>query len=301
MDILDKILDLIEKKYKIFVIIIFSLILLFSSYLVTKYFSSGEILKKSLSLSGGYLISFNNPGIELNDIKYALKYINSSGNVYSSGNIIYIESEHKIDTNQLVSALYELYKVNISESSISTYEYSSSVGNIIFNQFVQFLIIAIILSSIAISIRYRKKEVSIILISTLLFDYLAVISILSMLDYPISSIGFIALFLIIGFAIDNNVVLATNMIKETDLTFKERARKSFRIGLLMEAIIAIIAIFLYILVPSLQVKEFSLILIIATLIDTYYYIFGNIPLYKLLLFREEKKEDHTSTTASTTQ
>jgi preprotein translocase subunit SecF len=93
--------------------------------------------------------------------------------------------------------------------------------------------------------------------------------------------------MILGFAIDNNVVLSTNMIKEKDKPFIERVKMSFRVGMLMEIIALYTLLLLYFIVPDPSVNEFAFVLSTATILDLIYYLIGNIPLYK---YFEAKKE-----------
>ncbi len=140
----------------------------------------------------------------------------------------------------------------------------------------------------ALANTYNDKFLS--FLETNQFDVVGLLSILSITKYPIEANGFIGMLMILGFAIDNNVVLSTNIVKEKDKPFIERVRMSFRVGMLMEIIALYTLLLLYFIVPEPSVDEFAFVLSIAIILDLLYYLIGNIPLYK---YFEAKKEQES--------
>ncbi|BBL45492.1 preprotein translocase subunit SecF [Nanobdella aerobiophila] len=303
MDILEKLLSSIEKNYKKFILISIVLFLLFGSILLYNSFKNGYIINKSITISGGYITLINNNHITNTEIYNILNQMNISKYVlYNTPNIIYIESKNQINETELVNLINSEYNIQLSPSDISIQQYSSIVGNLIFNQFAQFVIIVMMLSGFIIFLAYRISNVTLNIISTIAFDILGLLTVLSLTGYPIGANGFIAMLMILGFAIDNNVVLSTNIVKEKEKTFLERIKMSFRVGMAMEIIALYALIILYLIVPEPSVKEFSLVLSIGIIFDLLYYLIGNIPIYKYFEHRKELKEiAYTSTTNSTVQ
>jgi Preprotein translocase subunit SecF len=210
--------------------------------------------------------------------------------LYSTPNIIYIESGKQINETLLINLLNQDYNIKLLPTDISIQQYSSLVGNLIFNQFLFFVILAMILAAFIIFIAFRASKITLNIISTILFDVVGLLSILSITKYPIGANGFIGMLMILGFAIDNNVVLSTNIVKEKDKPFIERVRMSFRVGMLMEVIALYTLLLLYFIVPEPSVDEFAFVLSIAIILDLLYYLIGNIPLYK---YFEAKKEQES--------
>jgi preprotein translocase subunit SecF len=284
-----KILSFIENNYKKFLLLSISLFAIFIGIILFNYFKYGYIINKSITISGGYVTLINNNyNLTNTEIQNILNQMNITDYVlYSTPNIIYIESRDRINGTLLINLLNQYYNISIQPSDISIQQYSSLVGDLIFNQFLFFVILAMILAAFVIFIAFRVSNTTLNIISTILFDIIGLLAVLSITKYPIGANGFIAMLMILGFAIDNNVVLSTNMIKEKDKPFIERIKMSFRVGVLMEIIALYTLLLLYFIVPDPSVNEFAFVLSTATILDLIYYLIGNIPLYK---YFEAKKE-----------
>jgi preprotein translocase subunit SecF len=289
ISLLMKILSFIENNYKKFLLLSISLFAIFIGIILFNYFKYGYIINKSITISGGYVTLINNNyNLTNTEIQNILNQMNITDYVlYSTPNIIYIESRDQINGTLLINLLNQYYNISIQPSDISIQQYSSLVGDLIFNQFLFFVILAMILAAFVIFIAFRVSNTTLNIISTILFDIIGLLAILSITKYPIGANGFIAMLMILGFAIDNNVVLSTNMIKEKDKPFIERVKMSFRVGVLMEIIALYTLLLLYFIVPDPSVNEFAFVLSTATILDLIYYLIGNIPLYK---YFEAKKE-----------
>jgi preprotein translocase subunit SecF len=289
MDLLTKILTFVEKNYKKFIIVTIVLFIIFIGTILFNYLRNGYILNKSIDISGGYITMINNnyhiTNQEVNNVLYKINVTNYI--IYNTPSIIYIESGEKINTSELIYLFNSYYNIPLSSQDISVQQYSSIVGNIIFNQFVEFVFITMVLVGLIIFIAFRVSNVTLNIMSTIAFDILGLLAILSTIKYPIGANGFIAMLMILGFAIDNNVVLSTNIVKEKEKPFIEKVKMSFRVGMLMELIALYTLIILYLFVPVPSVREFSIVLFIAIILDLLYYLIGNIPIYK---YFESKKE-----------
>jgi len=287
-----KILSFIENNYKKFLMISILIFAIFVGIILFNYFKYEYIINKSITISGGYVTLINNNYHITNpEIQNTLNQMNITDYVlYNTPNIIYIESGEQINETLLINLFNQDYNIKLLPTDISIQQYSSLVGNLIFNQFLFFVILAMILAAFIIFISFRASKITLNIISTILFDVVGLLSILSITKYPIGANGFIGMLMILGFAIDNNVVLSTNIVKEKEKPFIERVRMSFRVGMLMEVIALYTLLLLYFIVPEPSVDEFAFVLSIAIILDLLYYLIGNIPLYK---YFEAKKEQES--------
>jgi len=287
-----KILSFIENNYKKFLMISMVIFVIFVGTILFNYFKYGYIINKSITISGGYVTLINNNYHITNpEIQNTLNQMNITNYVlYSTPNIIYIESGKQINETLLINLLNQDYNISLLSTDISIQHYSSLVGNLIFNQFLFFVILAMVLTAFVIFIAFRASKITLNIISTILFDVIGLLAILSITKYPIGANGFIGMLMILGFAIDNNVVLSTNIVKEKEKPFIERVRMSFRVGMLMEIIALYTLLLLYFIVPEPSVDEFAFVLSVAIILDLLYYLIGNIPLYK---YFEAKKEQES--------
>ena len=277
-------IGIMEKYAKYFVTFNIILMLIFSSFLIYKKVNYGYIFEKDVSLEGGILIGIpKNINIRISDLK-ALEFDNSIYNLYETENAIYLEAKEDFNVTNFISFLNEKYNLGISENDLIIQTFDPFFSKTIFDDFVKFLSIALILIATVIFIIMREKISSLVILLTITFDLLAVSFILALTNYEISTIAFVALLMVLGYGIDNNIVLATNILKETG-EFKDKVKSALKIGYMMELTTLIVLLIIYFIIESNVIKEFSFILSIALLFDMYFYLFGNIPLYKILLLK----------------
>ncbi len=250
--------------------------------------SYGYIFEKDVSIKGGYIIVIPKE-VNLNptDIYKQLSTIYPDIRVYETKGLVYIEGS-SLDAQRVVDIINKKFNLNLEIKDIEIQQYDSYFGSIIFKEFIKLVIIALILVSIAVLIRMKNKVSALAIVLTILFDLSATAFLVSMLGYPISIIAFIAFLMILGYAIDNNIVLATNILKEEG-TFEDKVKLSLKVGYLMEATTLIVLIVTYLIVNAKVIHELAFILIIALLADAYFYLFGNIPLYYELLFKSKQE------------
>jgi len=272
----DLYMRLINSNYKKILVINMFLFLLAFGHILYNYISYGKVFDLSVEIMGGYLIALPQK-IDLATLESILVNINVSDyNLYQTSKKIYIEAKN-LNKDLIIK---ELENYGIMENEITVQQFSSYIGGIIFSQLVTLLVISIIIISFMILIRFRDKRPVLGIISVILWDFLSVIALINLLGIKVGPIGIVTLMGILGFAIDNNVVLATNVFQEKEKSFEDRIRMSLKIGLLMELFIILVAIPLYLLIDLPTIKEFSLILLLIALMDIYAYLFINIPLYK---------------------
>jgi len=266
----------INSSYKKILIINAFLFIAFLGYILYNYISYGKVFDLSVEITGGYLIALPQK-IDLNTLESVL--INTSVsdyNIYQAGGKIYIEAKN-LDRDLIIK---ELENYGIMENEITVQQFSSYIGGIIFSQLITLLVISIIIISFMILIRFRDKRPVLGIISVILWDFVSVVALMNLLGIKVGPVGIVTLIGILGFAIDNNVVLATNMFQEKEKSFEDRVRMSLKVGLLMELFVVLVAIPLYFLIGLPTIREFSLIWMLIVLMDTYAYLFINIPLYK---------------------
>lgn len=285
-------MSLIEKHYKKIFVISIILSIIAVTYLIYRVLAFNSLVGLSVEVSGGYLVTFpkliNESEIEtiLRDLKI------TNYNLYSSGGNLYIETASK-DIKLFLEVLKER---GISEDYITVQEFSSYIGSLVLNQLITLFIISTILVSFFIIIRFRKKQPVLGILLVLFWDIVFTLALINIFNLRLGFIGIVALLGILGFAIDNNIVLATNVFQEKDLDFNSRIKISLKVGLLMELFILLVIIPLILIVDLPMVEEFAIVWLFIVLSDTYSYLFLNVPMYKYF-----EKKNQTSRTTSTSQ
>ena len=214
-----KILSFIENNYKKFLMISMVIFVIFVGTILFNYFKYGYIINKSITISGGYVTLINNNYHITNpEIQNTLNQMNITDYVlYSTPNIIYIESGKQINETLLINLLNQDYNIKLLPTDISIQQYSSLVGNLIFNQFLFFVILAMILTAFIIFIAFRASKITLNIISTILFDVVGLLSIANpkIINIPINPFAPIGYFVIDNIA--NKPMTSNNIV---DIIFK---------------------------------------------------------------------------------
>jgi len=276
MGLQDLYINFINSNYKrILIVNIFLFITLFG-YVLYNYFSYGRVFDLSVEITGGYLIILPSK-MDIEALKSLLIKANAVDySFYQTGGKIYIEAK---ELNREVF-IKELENYGITENEITFQQFSSYIGEIIFRHLVLLLIISTIIISFVIWIRFRDKRPVSGIISVILWDFVLVITLINLLGIKVGPIGLVTLIGILGFAINNNILLATNVFQEKERRFEDRIKMSLKVSLLMELFIVLVVVPLYLLVDLPVIREFSSIWLLIVLADSYSYLFLNIPIYK---------------------
>jgi len=269
-------LRLINSRYKELIIVSLVIFLIAFGSVMYNYIVNGKFFELSTEITGGYLIILPSKA-SLQDLNALLSKINVSDySIYKVGGNFYIEARD-INSDLLIQ---ELNAIGISEREISIQRFSSYVGGIIFNQLSLLLIISTLIISFLIWVRFRERRSVIGIISVILWDMFITLALINLVKLRVGPVGLVTLIGILGFAIDNNIVLSTNVYQEKDLSFDDRIKMSLKVGLLMELFVVLVVIPLYLLIDLPIIKEFSLIWLFIVLADSYAYLFFNVPLYR---------------------
>jgi len=250
--------------------------MIFLGHALYNYTLYGRVFDLSVEITGGYLIILPSK-IDVEMLRSLLVKANAIDyNLYQTGGKIYIEAR---ELNKDIF-IKELENYGITENEITVQQFSSYIGEIIFKHLVLLLIISTLIVSFVIWIRFRDKRPVSGIISVILWDFISVIALIKLLGIKVGSIGLVTLIGILGFAIDNNILLATNVFQEKERSFEDRVKMSLKVSLLMELFIVLVVVPLYLLVDLPVIREFSLIWLLIVLMDSYSYLFLNIPIYK---------------------
>lgn len=278
----NNLISFVEKNYKRFILAYLIIVAIMFSYIFFKYFTEGYILKLSVELKGGYSIQIYSPSNIYDKLENIIRNYTNDYSIVQSESYYVINIPGGVNITEIVR---EIENIGIPKENIAYFSYSSTVSQTIFQQFLQLIIVSIVLVALIIFISFRKNLVYLPIILTIFTDLLSIIFVLSLFNIPISTMSFLAMAMVLGFAIDNNVVLSTNILKEKEIQFVERVRRSFRVGFLMEITLLTLMLGILIFVKYLTLIEFAIALIVAILVDLYMYLFVNVPIFKYITER----------------
>ncbi len=125
-------------------------------------------------------------------------------------------------------------KLNLGEDvEFQQREISPTLGAASFNGIVQISIIGFILLTIVVFIAFRQVVPSAAIIQAMIFDVLAGLAGMALLNIPLSLTTLPALLLLVGYSVDTDIMLSSRLLKEKTGTSGERATISMKTGLTM--------------------------------------------------------------------
>jgi preprotein translocase subunit SecF len=285
---LEKIYD---KNYKKLLLVPIILLVLSLIILGVSYSSTGEFVKKDVSLKGGISITIEKPNLDQQEISSYMSERYSAFNVRTLRDLgtrqsmgLIIEASNA-EEPELKSYLQE--KIHFTEDEYSVEEYSSSFSESFFKQLVLTIIFAFLLMAIVVYVVFRTFIPSLAVVFAALSDIIVTLGVLSLFGMEISSGGIIALLLVIGYSIDTDILLTTRLLKRKIGTLYERLKGAIKTGLTMTVttIAALSVAFIFSTAPVL--KEIFLIILIALFVDIITTYLGNAPI--LLWYIKKKK------------
>ena len=285
---LEKIYD---KNYKKILLIPITLLVISLIILGVSYLSTGEFVKKDVSLKGGISMTIEKSNLDQQEIssymseKYSAFNVRTLRDLGTRQNIGLIIEASNAEEPELKRYLQE--KIHFTEDEYSVEEYSSSFSESFFRQLVLTIIFAFLLMAIVVFIVFRTFIPSLAVVFAALGDIIVTLGVLSLFGMEISSGGIIALLLVIGYSIDTDILLTTRLLKRKIGNLYERLEGAIKTGLTMTitTIVALLVGYIFSTAPVL--KEIFFIILIALFTDIITTYLGNAPI--LLWYIKKKK------------
>src|SRR3989344_8216204 len=271
-----------EKNYKKLIIISYA-ILLISLILIGIHFArTGEFFNRDISLKGGISVTLYNEKVNFNELDDLLKQnfkdysLRELKDFSTNKNIGFIVEVADITAPQLREVLQDKIDINFDDKN----EYdpgltSSSFGESFYRGLLIALLFSFILMAIFIFFSFKTFTPSLAVISATLIDVLATLVLLNIFGVKISAAGIVAFLLIIGYSIDNNILLTTALLKRREGSLYERLKGSMKTGMTTTiAAITVSAVGYFLSAPE-ELKQIFLIITIASLLDIITTYVGN--------------------------
>jgi preprotein translocase subunit SecF len=227
-------------KLKIAILLPIPLLLLAISFfgIYKAYSETGDFFLRDIDLKGGTSLTLIfNKSVNVKELEPILKqkienFIISSSKTTEGFTSINILTEENFD----VSAIMEL----LNSNNLYPVEYSlqfvgPELGEAFFYQISTLLAIAYVLLFITNLYIYKKPVVAITIILSSIANIIVVFGIMNLLGLKISFAGFSSLLILIAFAIDANVILATKILSGTLEEFYDQYKKGLITGLTINA------------------------------------------------------------------
>ncbi|MCC5994517.1 MAG: hypothetical protein LM587_02925 [Candidatus Aenigmarchaeota archaeon] len=245
---------------------------LFGIYQV--YSKTGDFFLKDVDLKGGTSITLIfNKSVDMKELESTLKqkidnFILSSSKTSEGFTSVKILAEKNIQAQEVISLLNlrNLYPIEYSVQFVGP-----ELGSMFFSQVATLLAIAYILLFITNLFIYKNPVIGFTIILSSLANIIAVFGIMNLLNQKISFAGFSSMLMLIAFAIDTNVILATKVLSREE-EFYEQYKKGLITGATINAGLIISMLIVLFLTNSsflINIAKIQIIGFIADLINTW--------------------------------
>jgi preprotein translocase subunit SecF len=239
------------------------------------YSKTGDFFLRDIDLKGGTSITLIfNKSITTEEIEPILKnqiekFILSSSKTAEGYTSITILTEKSIDASTIVNLLNSngLYPIEYSVQFVGP-----ELGSAFFSQVSVLLTIAYILLFLTTLFIYKRLTIAFTIVLSSLADIIAVFGLMNLFNQKISFAGFSSILMLIAFAIDTNIILATKILSGKIEEFYDQYKKGLITGLTINAslIISMLIVLLFSNSPFLiNIAQIQIIGFAADIINTW--------------------------------
>lgn len=251
-----------EKRWKIWLWIPIILLILSIGVIFYNISATGSFMKRDIELTGGKSVTFEIAAANTDAIKSQLPYAVMRETRGISRNLI-IEIPFEKDEAEIISVVGANANV-VGVPTVRTI--GPSIGNIFFQQAQLAIVLAFVLMAVTVFILFRSFVPSLIVILAATADIVITIAVLSLLGVSLSLAVIAALLMVIGYSVDTNMVLTSELLKGRG-GVSAGIKRAMKTGLTMTSTIFVALVAMYFLSGSLIIEQIALVLIIATLFD----------------------------------
>jgi len=246
---------------------------LFGIYQV--YSKTGDFFLRDIDLKGGTSITLIfNKSITTEEIEPILKnqiekFILSSSKTAEGYTSITILTEKSIDVSTIVNLLNSngFYPIEYSVQFVGP-----ELGSAFFSQVSTLLTVAYILLFLTTLFIYKRLTIAFTIVLSSLADIIAVFGLMNLFNQKISFAGFSSILMLIAFAIDTNIILATKILSGKIEEFYNQYKKGLITGLTINAslIISMLIVLLFSNSPFLiNIAQIQVIGFAADILNTW--------------------------------
>ena len=158
-----------------------------------------------------------------------------------------------------------------------------------FKETAQTLLIAFILMAIVVFIYFRILIPSAAIILSIFSDMVITLAIFNLLGFKLSTAGIAAFLMVVGYSVDNNILLSTKMLKSREGTLEQSIIGAIKTGLMMSSTPFVASLVALIFTQSDVIRQIMLILFISLVVDVVNTWIQNVGLLRLYLERKNVK------------
>lgn len=241
---------MLTKYWKSFTFLPIVALLIASAFLINNMITKGSFMERSPELIGGKIITMQVSDPNKINLQYSVRT--------TSSNTAIIEIPFDVDENVVIESIRSQTEI-LGQPSVRTI--GPVIGEIFWQQAQLAIIVAFVLMSIIVFILFRSPAPSLIVILAAITDIVVTIALLNVIGVKLSLHVLAALLMIIGYSVDTDIVLTTNMLRGAGM------KGAMKTGLTMSSA-AITAFFaMYYVSGSLILQEMALVIMLGIVVD----------------------------------
>lgn len=274
--------EIYEKNLKFLMWLPLVLLVAAAAVLANNAISTGYFLPRSTELAGGKEITLTIMDADLARLESALPY--ATFRLSPGAQTLLVQIPLEKNETEVVEELKQLVDVE-GEPSIKVV--GPVLANVFFQQAQLAIVVAFVFMAIVVFLLFRSLVPSSIVVLAAITDLVVTMAVTSVIGVKLSLPVIAALLTIIGYSVDTDILLTTEMLKGSGET-SHKIRRAVKTGLTLTATALAALVSMYFISGSFVLEEISLVLIIGLLVDMPATWFTNAGLLRKWMERKNK-------------
>jgi preprotein translocase subunit SecF len=183
-------------------------------------------------------------------------------------NGLHIETD-ALSENDEINIKVALTQSGIPTASVIIEPIGSAISGLQSEQMLYSIIVAFIVIGIITFIIFRRRVVPMAVLLVVGLDILCVLGYMALFRVPLSLTSILVIVMLIGYAIDTNILLAYRVLKRVGGEPREQAATSLNTGLMMGVLLVVILLSLNIITSATQLNVLTATLIFGIAINIF--------------------------------
>ncbi|HLC22790.1 MAG TPA: hypothetical protein VJJ79_03385 [Candidatus Nanoarchaeia archaeon] len=270
----DKLKGLYSTHYKKLFFLPLVLLLLGIIILANNYLTNGDIIDKDVSLKGGTIATIYTSqefstlqeqlAVQFPGKEFVVQYLTEFSTGVSLGVVVEVSD---IEPDALHAALEEITGLALTPENYSVEFIGGSLGESFYQQMLVAILFAFLFMAIVVFVTFRSPVPSFAVVFAAFADMVCTVAFLSLFGMQFSTAGIAAVLLLVGYSIDTDILLTTNMLRRNEAGLFEGVYRSMKTGLTMTAAAFAVMGVGYFVSSSLVIKQMFLIIIVGLCFD----------------------------------
>ncbi|NCN86444.1 protein translocase subunit SecF [archaeon] len=249
-----------DRNYKKLLLLPLVLLLFSIGYLIYFNSTTGDFVKKDISLTGGTSITVYDK-IDVLDLQNSLADKLPDLNVreiyeITTGEQKAVIIETTLDGDSAKNIVEEYVGYSLVEGENSDFEFTGSIlSEAFYKQLLLAILIAFAFMAIVVFILFKTVVPSTAVIISAFADILMTLVTFNLFGMKMSTAGIVAFLMLIGYSVDTDILLTTRMLKRSEGSLNSRIFGSMKTGMTMT-----LTSFFAFLVALFVVRSFSIVL-----------------------------------------